>query len=109
MGRCILILVTTVAAGGGAVFISGCESDLQGNGFSGLRAAPSHLSGNGEAKAEVREVPAETGALTVRINNSDGSVVIIRLRRHGSGYVGPRGEYYENLPTEAQLRPVYGF
>jgi len=53
----------------------------------------------------------ETNAstLTVNVTNSNGSVTPITLLKQGVGYVGPRGEYYSTLPTEDQLRPVYGF
>jgi len=30
------------------------------------------------------------------------------LKKKGSIYVGPNGERYEQLPTEEQLKPVYG-
>jgi hypothetical protein len=47
--------------------------------------------------------------VTVNITNSNGSITPVRLRKQGVGYVGPRGEYYDKLPTEEQLKPIYGF
>jgi hypothetical protein len=47
--------------------------------------------------------------VTVNITNSNGSISRVRLRREGIGYVGTRGEFYDHLPTEDELRPVYGF
>jgi len=39
----------------------------------------------------------------------NGSISQVRLRKYGVGYVGTRGEYYSHIPTEDQLRPIYGF
>jgi hypothetical protein len=46
---------------------------------------------------------------TVTVTNSNGSKISVRLQKQGVGYVGPRGEYYDHLPTDAELKPVYGF
>ena len=47
--------------------------------------------------------------VTVNVTNSNDSIIQVRLRKQGIGYIGPKGEYYDKLPTEDQLRPVYGF
>jgi hypothetical protein len=54
-------------------------------------------------------VPVEEIAITVWVTNSNGSRTSVRLTRDGPWYVGPRGEYYSELPTNEQLRVVYGF
>lgn len=46
---------------------------------------------------------------TVNITNSNGSVTPVVLTKQGDMWVGPRGEHYATLPTEEQLKPVYGF
>lgn len=47
--------------------------------------------------------------VTVWITNSNGSRTPVLLRAADGGqFIGPRGEYYAGLPTEDQLRPVYG-
>ncbi len=51
----------------------------------------------------------EDGPITVWITNSNGSRTAVKLARHGSSYLGPRGEYYTGMPTNEQLRMVYGF
>jgi hypothetical protein len=51
----------------------------------------------------------EMRTVAVNITNSNGSISQVQLKRHGVGYVGTRGEYYRQLPTEDQLRPIYGF
>jgi len=47
--------------------------------------------------------------MTVNITNSNGSVSQVVLRKQGVGYVGPRGEFYDHLPTGEELKPIYGF
>ncbi len=54
-------------------------------------------------------VVCERGPVTVWIINSNGSRTSVKLTREGSWYVGPRGEYYAEMPTNGQLRVVYGF
>ena len=47
--------------------------------------------------------------ITVWVTNSNGSTISVKLTRDGSWYVGPRGEWYTSIPTNEQLRVVYGF
>ncbi|HUT28178.1 MAG TPA: glycine zipper domain-containing protein [Sedimentisphaerales bacterium] len=79
------------AVGGGAGYIVGNEQDKK------------------KAAAERDTLRQEMNTVTVNITNSNGSVSQVLLRKQGVGYVGPRGEYYNSLPTEDQLRPIYGF
>lgn len=44
----------------------------------------------------------------INVANDNGSYVPVNLKRQGSEYIGPRGEYYHEIPTQDQLRPVYG-
>jgi hypothetical protein len=47
--------------------------------------------------------------VTIWVENSNGSRIPVRLRvAEGGLYVGPRGEYYTGLPTNEQLRQLYG-
>ena len=79
------------AVGAGAGYVVGSEQDKQ------------------KTKGEVDELRQEMNTVTVNITNSNGSVSQVKLKKQGVGYVGPRGEYYDKLPTEEELRPVYGF
>ncbi|UCG57360.1 MAG: hypothetical protein JSU70_21135 [Phycisphaerales bacterium] len=54
-------------------------------------------------------VTAEPTAITVWITNSNGSQTAVKLTRSGPGFTGPRGEWYPKMPTNEQLRIVYGF
>jgi hypothetical protein len=56
-------------------------------------------------------VPAPKETTVVWITNDNGSKTSVKLdkvRDPAGYYVGPRGEYYSVLPTEEQLRPLYG-
>ncbi|MHC4508909.1 MAG: glycine zipper family protein, partial [Planctomycetota bacterium] len=46
--------------------------------------------------------------VVVEIHNDNGSITPVKLKKEGSTYIGPKGERYEQLPTEEQLKPVYG-
>lgn len=50
----------------------------------------------------------ETAGITVWITNDNGSKTAVTLTRDGPCYVGPLGEYYTSMPTEAQLKMLYG-
>jgi len=45
----------------------------------------------------------------INLTNSNGSTTPVVVRQTPQGFVGPRGELYSQMPTSAQLRPVYGF
>lgn len=50
----------------------------------------------------------ESSSTVVWINNSDGSKTPITLQKSGSSYIGPAGEKYTGLPSEEQLKLLYG-
>ena len=90
-GRSTEATLIGAAVGGGAGYIVGNEGDKK------------------KTKAEMQNIRAEMNVETVNVTNSNGSVIQVRLTKQGVGYLGPRGEYYDKLPTEDQLRPIYGF
>ena len=47
-------------------------------------------------------------SVTVWVTNSNGSRSPVLLTQEGPWYIGPRGERYFGIPTEKQLRPLYG-
>lgn len=57
----------------------------------------------------VKAPVVEASTIAVWITNSNGSRTSVQLTREGPWYVGPRGEYYTEMPTNEQLRVVYGF
>ena len=90
-GRSTEATLIGAAVGGGAGYIVGNEADKK------------------KARAERAYIAEEMNYVTVNMTNSNGSISQVRLRKHGVGYVGTRGEYYDRLPTGEQLRPIYGF
>lgn len=58
----------------------------------------------------VVQPPAVTpaGVLTVNIPNAGGGYTAVPLRRSGTGFIGPQGEFYRTMPTVEQLRALYG-
>jgi uncharacterized protein YcfJ len=79
------------AVGGGAGYMLGNEQDKQ------------------NAADERYRIRQDMNTTLVKVTNSNGSIIQVPLKKQGVGYVGPRGEYYAKLPTQDQLRPVYGF
>ena len=136
MAKNLMTILIAAAVSFGSLLIAGCESDAQvgsaigalaGAGIGQLAGGDSeatligaavggtagYMLGNEserqKAQAERAYMRQEMRTVAVNITNSNGSVCQVRLRRHGVGYVGTRGEYYHRLPTEDQLRPIYGF
>jgi hypothetical protein len=99
-----------VGAGIGQLVGRSPESTLTGAAIGG---AGGYMIGNEtdkrRARVERAHIREEMRYVAVNITNSNGSISQVRLRKQGVGYVGTRGEYYHRLPTEDQLRPVYGF
>ena len=129
-----VVLIMTIAWS--TIFISGCANDAQtGAVIGGLAGAgigqlaghhteatligaavgtgAGYIIGNESDKAKTQSriyaMQDEMRSYRVNVTNSNGSIVQVRVRRYGVGWLGPRGEYYPSLPTSEQLRPVYGF
>lgn len=79
------------AVGGTTGYIIGSEKDKQ------------------QARAEIGKLRQEMSIVPVNIRNSNGSISQVLMKKDGVGYRGPNGEYYDHLPTEAELKPIYGF
>ena len=136
MVRNLMTIVMVVAASSGLAFVTGCESDAQTGALlgSGIGAGIGALAGGStestligaaigggagymlgnegdkkKAAADRENIRQEMNTIMVKVTNSNGSIIQVPIKRQGVGYVGPRGEYYDKLPTEDQLRPIYGF
>ena len=136
MTKSSITILTVIVVSVGLAFFSGCESDAQtGAGLGALAGAgvgklaggstESTLIGaavgggagymiGGEqdkkkATADRENIRQEMNTVMVNVTNSNGSVVQVPMRKQGVGYVGPRGEYYQTLPTGEELKPIYGF
>ncbi len=136
MTKNLMTILTVAAVSVGLAFFAGCESDAQtgallgtavGAGIGALAGGSTedtlvgaavgggvgYILGSEQDKkktrAEMDTLRQEMNTVMVKVTNSNGSIIQVPLRKQGIGYVGPRGEYYDKLPTEDQLRPVYGF
>ena len=136
MIKSVMTILMVVAVSLGLTLVAGCESDAQTGALLGTAAGAGvgalaggstegtligaavgggvgYILGNEQDKkktrAEMDSLRHEMSTVMVKVTNSNGSVIQVPLRKQGVGYVGPRGEYYDKLPTEDQLRPVYGF
>ena len=136
MTKSLITVLTVVVVSFGLAFFVGCESDAQtgaligtgaGAGIgqaigrdtestligAGVGAVAGYIIGNEsdkkKAAAERDEIRRQMNTVTVNVVNSNGSITPVTLRRQGTGYLGPRGEYYSQLPTSEQLRQAgYG-
>lgn len=136
MAEKLATILITVTVSAGLLFALGCESDAQtGAGLGALAGAgigqlaggdtestligaavgggAGYMLGNEgdkkKTKAEMNDMRQEMNTVTVNMKNSNGSISTVKLRKQGVGYVGPRGEYYDHLPTGEELQPIYGF
>ena len=136
MARNLTIILMVAVVGFGLTFVVGCESDAQtGTAIGALAGAgvgqlaggdtestligaavgggAGYMIGNEgdkkKATAYIHQIRQEINTVTVKITNSNGSISTVKLTKQGVGYVGPRSEYYDHLPTENELKPIYGF
>jgi len=104
------LLGTAIGAGAGQAIGRDTKSTLIG---AGVGAAGGYIVGNErdkkKAQTQADSPPPATEQVTVNITNSNGSVTPVRLQKRGAAYIGPKGEHYDHLPTEEELRGVYGF
>jgi len=104
------------AALGGALIggIIGYQSDETGEGV----AVGSVVLGVGELLNQIDEQAHKEWEhenegeydepVVIEIHNNNGSITPVKIKKDGSTYIGPKGERYEELPTEEQLKPIYG-
>jgi hypothetical protein len=136
MAKNLMTILIVAVASLGLSFVTGCESDAQTGALlgSGIGAGVGALAGGDtegtligaavgggagymignegdkkKAAADRESIRQEMNTIMVKVTNSNGSIIQVPIKRQGVGYVGPRGEYYNDLPTEDQLRPIYGF
>ena len=57
----------------------------------------------------VQPAPPQPTMMTISLQNSNGSFTPVTIHQVGAQWVGPRGEYYDGMPSVGQLRPAYGF
>ena len=136
MAKSIVTILAVVVVSLGLAFVTGCQSDAQtgaaigalaGAGIGQLAGGDTestligaavgggvgYMLGNEsdrkKAQAERAYLREEMNTVVVNVTNRNGSIIQVPLRKYGAGYLGTRGEYYPALPSEDQLRLVYGF
>ena len=97
------------AAVGGAIIggVIGYQSDETGEGI----AVGAAICGVGQLLEEIdkdKHKQERAEHVIVEIQNRNGSITPVKLKKKGNTYIGPKGERYDELPTEEQLKPVYG-
>ena len=104
------LIGTAVGAGIGQAVGGDTKSTVIG---AGVGAAGGYIIGNELEKKKSRSGtftrPPAVEEVTVNITNSNGSITPVKLHRKDGVYIGPKGEHYDHLPTEDELKPVYGF
>ena len=60
------------------------------------------------APQPMQSQPQAQDVSTINIPNARGGYTAVALKKAGTGYVGPQGEYYSDNPTVEQLKVLYG-
>jgi hypothetical protein len=127
----IILLITSLALPLG--FLTGCDSQAKSGALiggaagagigqlagrdtkatligAGIGTAAGYLVGNHMDKKKSGEnAPAQEETTVVNITNSNGSITPVTLTKSGNNYIGPKGEIFDHLPTEEELKPGYGY
>ena len=106
--------IYAAAIGGGIIGgIVGHQSDETKEGV----AVGAVLLGVGQLLTQIDEMAHEkehededgcNESVVIEIHNSNGSITPVKLKKDGTAYIGPKGEFYGELPTEEQLKSIYG-
>ena len=91
--------LTGAAIGGGAGYLIGDGSDKQ----------KAQKQQQQQTDSQIAQLRAEQQMVSVWITNSNGSKKEVKLQKSGPNFIGPKGETYTSMPTEDQLKSVYGF
>ena len=100
-------ILTIITIGSmGILMLAGCQSDTRHEDIvdSTVETGTGQVTGD-----QIYSTGVNKDNITVWITNSNGSKTPITLKRSGAGYIGPRNEVYQALPTEAEIKKVYGF
>ncbi len=94
--------------------IIGYQSDEAGEGAAlgaaifGVGALLQQTDKMPQERREHKHEDKEGQEVVIQIHNENGSLTPVVLKKEAGTYVGPNGEHYKRLPTEEQLKPVYG-
>jgi uncharacterized protein YcfJ len=115
---------TLIGAGGGALAGQAIGHNTTGTLIgAGVGAVGGYIVGNEMDKSKAKQqqqvtapqqqtynAPAtQANSVTVWLNNNNGSQTPVRLTQNADGsYTGPKGERYPTMPSETQLKQLYG-
>ena len=94
--------------------IIGYQSDEAGEGAAlgaavfGVGALLKQTDKMPDQHREDKQEEEDEQEVVIQIQNDNGSMTSVVLKKEGGNYVGPNGEHYNHLPTAEQLKPVYG-
>lgn len=72
-----------------------------------LRRAPQYELRPYNGGIQPQSSPEQEETVIINVPNSNGSYTPVKLTKHGQGYTGPQGEYYESYPSVEQLKVLY--
>lgn len=104
----------------GGAALGGGLGAVAGNNIRGINSTEGAIAGAlvggllgntmGRQQDQINSIDARMNYYTVSVRNSNGSVTPVQLTRvQGETWRGPRGELYNGVPSEGQLRQLYGF
>lgn len=125
----VKMVMVIVVAGLLVGVLGGCNGevkyrDLYGSALmgAGIGAIVGHQSDEAAEGALVGAAVFATGTLlhyvddylkettvTVKVTNSDGSKTPVEFRKKKGVYRGPKGEKFDHLPTEAEIKEGYAY
>jgi len=73
-----------------------------------LSAPPDYIDGQPYVVPIPAAPVAQQNEFVVNIPNKQGGYNAVVIKRSGSGFVGPQGEYYPEFPKVFQLELMYG-
>jgi len=71
-------------------------------------AAPTGASITTVTAATPAAVTDTDDSFTVNVPNDKGGYTAVLLKKSGTGFIGPQGEFYSDFPKISQLRAMYG-
>ena len=84
------------------------EGAALGAGIFGIGALLEQTDKMSDKHREEKKEDEDEQEVVVHIQNDNGSLTPVVLKKKGNTYMGPNGEHYKRLPTAEQLKPVYG-
>lgn len=110
--RSIVLILSAVAILSGLTGLTGCQSTPDPIATLIIQSRVEEAEKAARMKQGVSLKPEDirggwTG-ITIWLKNENGSLTKVELKNGGKMFIGPLGEFYEELPSLEQLRKLYG-